>query len=188
MRKLAFLLLILFLSSCLPDSEQPLSSPDSAFIDDRLKGLWISDVDKETGDYTYFHFVSREDSTMDLVAVAHSLDRGADIIAYIMFPTEAGARSFMNLKEKELGRKKLSGDYIFMDYGFPDNNTLSMRIMNNDSTLISAVESGKLKGRVHRGVLTEVTLTDESSRILEFIKSIEADELFSEPIYLHKVK
>ena len=99
-RTVGVLLLVLFATSCVPTSVQPLTSVESAAPDARLTGVWTGRGEGEEGDRFWLHFVPAEDGRTDIVLVAHEGD-GADTSFYKMHPSRLDGldgRDYMNIR------------------------------------------------------------------------------------------
>ena len=89
---------LLGLAGCLPVSQNPLSSPDTAKPDARLAGLWYGRSGEDT---VFLHFVADEGARMDIAEVDHEQSGGAAINLYTMFPSVIDGTHYMNVQDKK---------------------------------------------------------------------------------------
>jgi len=189
----------LLLTSCVTDSDNPLSSPDTAHADQRLIGDWFGQ-DQET-----FHFSVTNGAWMHVVITPKPTDTGnrPSMVdnkpeAYDLFPTVIGNHTFLNVvvigKDDQDHPTKT---YVFLRYTISPNHVLQMWMLSQDETA-AAVQSGKLKGKVKQNGNTlaqpprpdvDVTLLDTSANIARFIQNSNPEALFSEKMNpLHRIK
>lgn len=190
--------LCLLLTSCVTDSLNPLSSPDTAHADSRLLGDWF-DKDQDT------HFSVTKGPWMHVVittkqAAPNGRPSMIDLKpeAYDFFPTVIGKDTFLNVQmigKDDQGHPTKS--YAFLRYSISSDHVLQMWMMSED-LLAAAIRAGKLKGVVKptgfisgqaAHVDVDVTLLDTTANIVKFIQSMDVTELFSEKMEpLYRVK
>lgn len=176
----------LFLSSCVVDSENPLSSPDTARADKRLIGYWHTESDS---DHSVFHFTTVKGGWMHVEITETPPKLKPD--SYDFFPTVIGDDTFLNVRiigKDDQGRAKKS--YVFLRYSISSDHVLSMWMMSQDK-VAAAVRAGKLKGTVHQDknpMMTgtpphpdlDVALEESSANLVKFIQDSNADSLFDD--------
>jgi len=191
--------LCLFLTSCVTDSVNPLSSPDTAKADPRLVGDWLGQ------DQEKFHFSVTNGAWMHVVITPEPTD-AADRPSmidnkpeeYDLFPSVIGKNTFLNvvmLGKDDKGNPTKT--YVFIRYKFSGDDILNMWTLSQDLPA-AAIRAGKLKGLVKQNDLTlsqparpdvDVTLQDTSANIVKFIQNSNIDDLFKDKMNpLNRVK
>jgi hypothetical protein len=156
------------LSGCV-ESAHPLSSPEHAYVDKRLEGLWVSAKNTNKGGlyvvylgHGKYSFLSFEPGSKGIETsqatgfVTHTAKH------YYVNETQINSNSpyFMNLLQRKT--------YFFWEYEFLPNGNLVFS--SPDETLfVTAVKQGQLRGKTTSDF--SVMLKDTSERILQFIES-----------------
>ncbi len=172
-----------FLSSCIPDSEKPLSDPALANIDKRLVGVWyFVNVD---GDATYVHFEAKDSHWMQALTVDHMKEGGlrADSDSlYEFFISEIGKDRYMNFIVFPKEKSKEAPTYFFGKYDILADGSLLIWIMNNEDAVRVAIEAGRLKGVVSgkKDWTQSVRIKDSAEKIIAFITTTDPKTLFTE--------
>lgn len=177
----------LFLTSCVTDSINPLSSPDTAQADPRLVGEWRGGTDSDPNTCR-FSITKAPWMHVDIIHPNEKLEPNEQPDSYDFFPTIIGRETFLNLV---MVGKDDSGHpaktYLFLRYKFSSNNVLQMWMMSDDLSA-AAIRAGKLKGLVKQNGTTlgqpsrpdvDVTLRDSSAHIVKFFQGADLDELFN---------
>jgi hypothetical protein len=185
MRKAVFILLpaLALLSGCVSmESVNPLSPQKEAKPDHRLEGMWRGKDNKSS----FYLFVSYRKNGMGSLVYVGSEDSGAiDTLREDFFVTHTPKGDYFNLTngfytiDGKVHRDK-PGTYTFAEYRFSWIGQLVTAGAKADN-FVTAVQQGKLKGRVthdKNGNVSEVLLTDSSERILHFIESSKAGDVF----------
>src|SRR5258707_13738138 len=146
------LALCLLLSSCVTESHNPLSSPNTAPVDKRLLGDWFEKKDGDT-----FRFSIKKEHWMHVVITPKQTDtkNKPGMVdhkpeEYDFFPTVIGTNTFLNIQmigKNDQGHPTKS--YVFLRYSISPDHVLQMWMLNQDATA-AAVQAGKLKGIVHQ--------------------------------------
>jgi hypothetical protein len=165
------------LTSCIPESENPLSDPKNAQCDSRLLGTWVAEVEDGEGN-AWLHFVEGPDAMTEIVVVSHEKGKGADVSFYHMHPTPVGASWYMNIKpyapEKfrtaDIAEEMGSSGYLFANYEITAEGLLLIRLVGKD--LGEAVRAGKLRGEIKESKYFEdIKITDSSENLVKFLES-----------------
>lgn len=197
-------LIAILLSSCTKwTSINPLSPP--AEPDKRMKGLWK--LESKENDEVYLHIGKKTENTMVAISVEHKNDGNLDIFEIPFFITRTGSNNYLNViyEDIEKGSSESDKGFIFVKYSFSDENTLSFYQFDPE-IIISAVQSGKLKGEVHYREITNplpesgdkektiqektidsVKITDTSENMVRFFNS-EGNKLVDEVLKFVRVK
>jgi hypothetical protein len=176
--RLLFLALTFALAGCLPVSQNPLSSPDTAVADARLAGVWYG----KSGDDTIFlHFVAGKGAQMDVVEVDHQISGDAHTNLYTMFPSHLDSTRYMNIREK----KGASKAYYLARYQISASGALSIWLMS-EKAASKAINNDKLAGKISvkdtggSGTERDVTITSGTERLAAFVKKSDPEILFAE--------
>jgi hypothetical protein len=182
MRKLfplgSVLLLCLMLTACVVDSKNPIGSPESAQIDQRLLGDWIA----TNGDIV--HFSARDAHWMTVVTTPKTPDPDKKPEPSVFFVTTIGDESYLSMKSTDANSKPI---YSLFHYRISSEQKLQMWGLSQDE-MAAAVRAGKLKGTVQdRGTAgnpphpdLDVHLTDTSERLAKFISHHDPAVLFTD--------
>ena len=182
--------LCLLLTSCVVTSDNPLSSPDTAHVDQALVGDWFGKKDQDT-----FHFSVTNVPWMHVVITHKQADQKPD--EYDFFPTVIGNNTFLNvvlIGKDDQGHPTKS--YVFVRYLISSDHVLRRWMMSRDA-MAAAVRAGRLKGTVHQDKNpmmvgdpphpdVDVTLQDTSVNMVKFILGVDLTALFNdkmEPLY-----
>ena len=172
----------LLLTSCVIDSENPLGSPKSAQIDQRLLGDWIA----QNGDIVHF---SAKDAHW-MVAVTTPKSSGSSDSSTLnqkpepnlLFVTTIGDDSYLNMRSVGEGSKVT---YSLFRYTITPDQTLHMWGLSQDQ-MAAAVRARRLKGTVHEQGTTghpshsdvDVHLTDSSEHLVKYISRHDPTDIF----------
>jgi len=179
MKKLPLLFtlaLLLNLTGCLPDSLNPLSTPENATADPRLAGVWYG---KSGEDEVFLHFVPGQKAEMQVVEVDHEKKGLAHTTLYTVFPTVLGEQHYLNIREEK------GEPYFLAHYQLTGNGALTIWLMSENSTA-KAIKKGKIKGKVvekSSGDHTpqrDITITDTTANLAAFVKKSSPDLLFDQ--------
>lgn len=172
--------LCLVLTSCMTESTQPISSPTTAVPDPRFIGDWKGGKD---GDEIY-RFIPTKTAWMHVVVIPPQTNHGPQSpTSYCdAFPSTIGKNTFLNVLLRD-DSGKLSKNYVLLRYKFAHNNRhIRMWTMSQDGP-VSAIEAGKLKGKIEEDRFSKnVLLQDTSANILQFIQKSNLSDLFDEEL------
>jgi hypothetical protein len=153
-------LITILLSACSQwVSVNPLSPP--AEPDKKMEGLWK--LESKENDTVYLHIGEKADNTMIALSIEHKVDGSLDIVEIPFFISRTGTNNYLNVRYEDIEKGVSESDkgFIFVKYSFSDDNTLFFYQFDPE-LIISAVQSGKLKGEVYYRE-TKTTPTPEST-------------------------
>jgi hypothetical protein len=171
--------LCLLLTSCVVTSENPLGSPESAQIDQRLLGDWIA----QNGDIV--HFSAKDAHWMEAVTTPKGPDSSSankKSESNLFFVTTIGDDTYLNMRSVGEGSR---ASYSLFRYTINPDQTLHMWGLSQDE-MAAAVRAGKLKGTVREHRTTghpphtdiDVYLTDSSEHLMKFISRHDPTDIF----------
>ena len=196
-KTIPLLIFLSFLSACCPlTSVHPLSNPDKATFDDRLKGTWK--LQKE-GDTVFLHIGKLKDNKTQVVSIEHTDSGNLVTVAASMFPTEIKGNHFMNLNAIKVEFIERSneippdeGGYYFFKYNFKDKDSFSFSMIN-ENIVADAIKKGKLKGEIkkkpvrpNKGDIIKIekivctSITDSTENLVRFFRETPVNTLFPE--------
>ena len=172
----------LLLTSCIVDSENPLGSPETAQIDQRLLGDWVA----PNGDIV--HFSARDAHWMVAVTTPKSTAASGSSTTNqkpqpdLFIVATIGEDNYLNMRSANDGSKPT---YRLYRYTITSDQTLHMWGLSQDE-IAAAVRAGRLKGTVHEQDTTghpphtdvDVHLTDSSDHLVKFIARHDPTDLF----------
>jgi hypothetical protein len=177
--------LCFLLTACVVDSENPLGSPESAQIDQRLLGDWVA----KNGDIVHF---SAKDAHWMLAVTTPKASESPDRSTAnnkkpepdLFFVTTIGGETYFNMRSVSEDSKT---KYSLFWYTITPDQTLHMWGMSQDE-MAAAVRAGKLKGTVQdRGATgkpprtdVDVHLTDSSEHLVKFISRHDPADIFDD--------
>lgn len=167
-------MLLLGLTGCLPESQNPLSSQETATADARLAGVWYG---RSGDDKIFLHFVAGKGPVMSIVEVDHDAKGEAHTTLYRMFPSVIDGTRYMNVREgKEEGKP-----YYLARYRLSDSGILKIWLMS-ETAATKAIKSHKLKGVVTPGAnnSVDVKITDTTEHLSSFVGNSDPGQLFDQ--------
>jgi len=189
--------LCLLLTSCVTESVNPLSSPDTAKADPRLVGDWRGGTDSDPN-ICRFSITKAPWMHVDIIHPNEKREPNELPDSYDFFPSVIGKETFLNVVVigKDDDDRPTKG-YLFVRYKFSGNNVLTMWLMSQEVPA-AAIHAGKLKGLVKQNGLTladpsrpdiDVTLEDTGANIVKFIQNSNLDDLFNNKMNrLYRIK
>ena len=184
-------------------SLQPLSDPEHARVDLRMKGSWQLVTDKE--DPVILHIGKQNDQHMVAVIVEHKPDAKLETIRCSFFTTQTQNHRYVNVRMEDIADDLMprTEGYVFIKYRITEPEGLSFYAMALQP-VIAAIRSGALKGRLAyrdgpaaRGTeaspaevknrVAAVTISDSSAHILQFIDDSDHSVLFGEPMTFRRI-
>jgi hypothetical protein len=191
--RLALLLPLLSLASCVVESKNPLSDPDTSKPDRRLFGQWKGTNENKTTEYLFIGLPSVQiKGRPEGIMVAHTIDVTADhkisASAYALFVTTIGKDTYLNVFESKLAENaeqpewsKTNIQSVLPVQCVVTDDQLSIWLMDLEATA-KVVDSGKLKGEVRRkdGTVSSVLLTDTTENLAAYLKDGGNKGLFAE--------
>jgi hypothetical protein len=177
--------LCFLLTACEIDSENPLGSPESAQIDQRLLGDWVA----KNGDIVHFsakdaHWMLAVTTSQPTESPDRSTANNKKPEPDLFFVTTIGDETYFNMRSVSKGSKTR---YSLFRYTITPDQTLHMWGMSQDE-MAAAIRSGKLKGTVkNNGVIgkpprtdVDVHLTDSSEHLVKFISRHDPADIFDD--------
>lgn len=179
--------LCLLLTSCVTDSVNPLSSPDTAKADPRLVGDWRGGTDDDPNT-CHFSITKAPWMHVDIIHPKEKSEPNELPDSYDFFPTVLGKETFLNVvmvgKDTQGHPTK---SYMILRYKFTNDHVLHMWMLS-DEKAAAAVRTGKLKGLIKDNGPAlgqpgrrdfDVTLQDTSGNVARFIQGSDLDDLFN---------
>jgi len=179
-------LLGILLSACVPESQNPAGDPANAVHDSAIYGLW--EADWEDG-RLFLHIFDAGQGMIDVYTVNHKKDGGGEVDHYQGFISTVGGRHIANLQMADSGGEDSGGaaTYVFVAYQMDAGGKLETHFID-DKAFIAAVTAGKLKGQVTgEGEGQTVLLTDDTTKITEFIAQQDDATLYGKAILFRRV-
>lgn len=180
---------LVFLSACIPTSENPITSQDSIPPDDRLLGAWkgyFGDDDEAA----FLHIVDFGDETQAAyraVMIGYDEDTPQDggIARFDITTAKIDDNTFMNARwltdDDKPVEDEMVGFYL-VRYIMMDDKSLTLRWISEEK-FQSAVEEGSLRGEsTGSGFMQSLRVTATSEELTAFIRSQSVDDLFDETI------
>ncbi|MCZ6721526.1 MAG: hypothetical protein O7A65_08290 [Proteobacteria bacterium] len=167
---LAGILLASALTGCVPESEHPLSSPDTAVIDERLVGLWTGVLVDEP---MYLHVFRRSEQSLEILAVnpGDETTPGSWLVLAV-HSSEIDGDWYMNAKslaEEEMIHDLADEDYLLFRYEVTARGELVIWMMAG--RIMNDVERGTLAGEIERGDLfSSYRLSATTAELIEYIR------------------
>ena len=181
----AFLRLVLLtamLAGCIPYSDFPLTSPDSATDDPAIIGDWYAE---ENGRRTLFR-IGKGKSAGAIVISIEEQDGGdpGDVTRLRGHLSVIDGKTYLNILSDDPG-EEIPG-YMFARYVI-DEERLGIAI-NDPDYLLESVESGKLEGEIIELEWSRsLHITASSEKLQRFVAEHDR-ELFMETTYLERLK
>lgn len=197
-RHIATLLAIacLFLTGCLVESKNPLSSPAASLYDPHLEGAYRQTDKDETSFWLIRH--RREDRGknkepgispwIDVATVGCSKNGSLERSGYKMLATQIAGRKYLSfISLPDDGSKERKVSYNFARYEVNWRGELRIWLAA-EAPFVAAVKAGKLRGKViPRKIADSVELTDTTARIAAFIAAGDPGTLFGDkPLVLRR--
>jgi len=184
----------LFLSACLPTSENPIVKRSQSVIDDRLIGSWFGTL-QDDDDLLYLHIfeadIDEEDTEapypdgMRMVMVSHADRPNADGGWAVMHGVSArnDERGVLSLWfEDDSGKpveEELKGWHLY-GYEFENSGRMIIRAVDEDA-MIDLIDDGKLQGTYEKTrFFSELRITDSTDVLVKLFESAEWNMLLAE--------
>ena len=151
---------------------EPLSAPKVEEYDERLKGVWIQQVDNQE-DFAYeIHILDEDDDgRVPGVLILYDLDNSESyfFFPFILYTTVIGKQHYVNLNiffmewpsDKPLFKK--DERYFIMKYELSEDR---LKVWDLGFALIEAVRNGEIKG-IEKDY--DALITDKAERIVKYI-------------------
>lgn len=176
---------VLFCFSCLLESKNPLSAPETAVNDEKLCGIWKFSGKENKDKDGYLAIFKNENNFYQFVLFDKNYLIEEDGI-YNCFVTQIGNENFLNVKPFKNGfgfkENELRDSYFFMHYKI-FNNFLNLSLFNNDY-MSRSIEEGKIKGEIKKSDYLSIPfLDDESENLYNFVKESKLADLIGKDRY-----
>ena len=190
----------LLLAGCLPESNNPLSTPANSTIDSRLEGIYAQRREKNDDELGGWHFhyhgakagpngQPHTTPWLEVLSVSHVKDGGLKGDAYRALTTHIGVHDYLSFFELGAGADKGKATlYSFARYEV--NWAGDLRVwMANSEAFAQAINSGKLRGTVkHQKTGDDVMLTDSTENLAAFVAAGDPGTLFSgKPLVFYRL-
>jgi hypothetical protein len=141
---LQLLALLFLLSACVIYSENPLSDPATAVVDESLIGTWYWNGDEDMG---YIH-IGKAGSGREIIISMIKFRKDGSIVPTIYrgHSCQTGKRRYLSLKH--LMFEQLDKRYFFVEYEVK-GDSIEVALLNN-KLIESAIKGGSLKGEIIR--------------------------------------
>jgi hypothetical protein len=185
-RLLAGLLVTALLSGCL-GSKNPITPADTAQIDERLLGAWVT-MDMYYNETDYMHVMRRSGGIMTIHEIRYYGDGSGSQSSAQGHASILGERRFLNLQgPPDAGGPEDAARYTFVAYEFNDRGDLIVHLLS-ERTIGDAFESGRLEGKVDFNPDFVATLvSDSSERIAEYLHSTDTSVLYERELTFRRV-
>ena len=174
---------LVFVLSCIPDSENPITDPNPEKIDLSILGTWFWKDENESG---YIHIgLDGKTKLLKLVMIDTKSDGELDISEYSGHTSSLGGNSYLNLKWLRPEEFKTNG-YFFVKYTI-SQSSLGIALIDS-GFVVKAIEGRSLKGKLGKDkFFTSIYITEGQKKIQQFILNNDK-ALFPEIKYLPKLK
>ena len=182
----------LLFAGCVPESINPLSTPETSVIDPHLEGAFEAIAKRRDKDvthvYWHFHYRIAGDSPKDKQEATNSLEIVRDThldtgqvftVRYKALATHIRGGSFLSYwDERTLATDKGPVRCFFARYEVSNDGILSVWLANG-AAFAAAIKAGQLHGKVTgpEGAVTAY-LTDTTEQLLAFLATGDMEKLF----------
>ena len=174
---------VLFVLSCIPYSDNPLTAPGQQPMDSSLCGTWFWKEEMASG---YIHIGLDQDSKrLRLLMVEYKIDGELKVSEFSGHTSSLEGNRYLNLKWVRPAQDENTG-YMFVKYAV---GPASLGIALMDSTVAErAINKGLLKGRVdEKDHSSSVHISEGREKLQKFILRKDK-ELFPEMKYVQKLE
>jgi hypothetical protein len=186
------LLIVCLITSCSTVTfMEPLSALKVEEYDERLRGVWIQQVDNQE-DYAYeIHILGAvDDGRVPGVLMLHDLDNSESFLFYpfIYYTTVIGRHHYVNLnifimdEPSDKPSFKKYEHYFILKYEISEDR---LKAWDLGFALKEAVRNGKIKG-IEKD--DQILITDKAETIVKFIEKPDHKNIFHEPMVFRKFK
>lgn len=177
-------MLVLALSGCIPEFENPLPPPAKLEPDAKILGNWISSgADPDNAQLSFF---ARDSGWVDILYVTQiGGDDGIDTSILEGYTTTVKKDDFICFRARQKdsdGKTSTSTNsvvtYLIAQYTFPHRRSLRLAFFSDD-TIAKLITSGELKGRVidRTNDVDSVIVTASSQELVTLISKKGVKEL-----------
>ena len=174
---------IIFVLSCVPYSDNPLTTPSKEQIDSSIVGTWFWKDENESG---YIHIgLDKKAKLLRLLMLDFDRDGELEVSEFSGHTSSLEANKYLNLKWVRPAQDEITG-YMFIKY-MVSSGSLGIALMDSE-VVEKAIKRGLLKGEVKKGKRSSsIRITEGQKKLQEFILSKDK-ELFPETKYLLKLQ
>ena len=179
LKALAGLVLVLvFASGCLVETEATLADPDPKSIDTRLLGNWYYAEKDEVSVVSIAADPSQEGAYRVVFAnIRPAGEKPAEFVQYGVSRTVVNGQPYLSVRRTG-GNAIEQPALTIMTYDIGADGTLVLRLMS-PKRVIEAIKAGMLKGTFKEGRYTdEAKITSARAELAAFIAAANRDELF----------
>jgi hypothetical protein len=183
---LAGCFLAALLSGCL-GSKNPITPVDTAQIDERLLGVWVT-TDMYHNETDYVHVMRRSGSTVTIHGIRYYGDGSGSQSSAQGHVSILGERRFLNLQgPPDAGGPEDAARYTFVAYEFNGRGDLIVHLLSG-SAIGEAFESGRLDGKVDVNPDFVATLvSDSSEHIAAYLQTADTSVLYEREVTFRRV-
>ena len=187
--RLAFgaLAAVIFLSGCL-GSKNPITPPETATIDERLFGTWVT-TDLYYNETDYIHVMRQGDGgRMTIYEIRHYENDGGSESSGQGHVSVLGDRRFLNLQgPPDADAPDDAPRYTFVAYDFDAGGNLIVHFLS-ERAIGEAFAEGRLAGKVEMNADFVATLvSDSSERIADYLGNTDTATLFDRQVTFRRV-
>ena len=174
---------IIFVLSCIPYSDNPLTAPGEEPIDSSIFGTWFWKEENTSG---YIHIGLDEVSkSLRLLMLEHKGDGELEVSEFSGHTSSLEGNRYLNLKWVRPTQNENTG-YLFVKY-VVGPASLGIALMDSD-VAERAIKEGSIKGKLEEGdKSSSVHITEGQETLQKFILRNDK-ELFPEMKYLQKLE
>ncbi len=178
----------IILSGCL-GSKNPITPPETAKIDERLLGAWVT-TDLYYNETDYMHVMRQSSSgLMTIYEIRHYASEGGGSQSSAQGHVSIlGDRRFLNLQRPpDAGAPDDTPRYTFVAYDFDGSGNLIVHFLS-ERAVGEAFAAGGLVGKVEMNADFVATLiSDSSERIADYLGSADTATLFDRQMTFRRV-
>ena len=173
----------LALSSCIPDSINPLGDPATAAPDPRLLGHWTGTINKQRASLAV---TAGEGAMLRFRAETTDKDGKTEWVLLEGFPATVKRRNYLSVKFREEADKvydPAEENYYILRYAVSkDGASLDVWAMSED-VVVDALVNSRINGMADpAGAARNVHITDSTVAIRDFVEYSNPDRVFGEKV------
>lgn len=179
-RSLSAALILLWISGCIPYSDNPLTAPGVQEMDSSIYGTWFW---KDDDDHGYVHIgMDNESKLLRIVMLEFDDSRQLDLAEFSAHTSSLGNNRYLNLK---LRSDDNNSGFTFIKYAVSAD---SLDVSLVDADLIEkAIRDSLVKGTLSKDAMFSAThITDTSKNLQPFFLKYDKD-IFKKKIRLYKL-
>jgi hypothetical protein len=184
--RLGYVLVVLGLAACVPESQNPAGDPAKSVKDPGLYGLWQTDWEDGR---LFLHVLDAGHGMIDVYTINHKKGGAGETDHYQGFVSTVGQRRVASLQMVETGSEDTGGPatYVFLAYQLDAKGNLDVHFLD-DKPFIAAVTAGKLQGQVTgQGDGQTVLLTDDTAKIAAFLAAADDATLYGKDLLFRRL-